>query len=63
MSGAKALPPDTEKAFHYYMEAESYYNMGRMYEQAIGIEKDLQKAFECYHKIIHEECWNHASDE
>ena len=55
--------PDAEKAFHYYVEAESYYNMGRMYEQGIGTEKDLQKAFECYHKIIHEECWNHASDE
>lgn len=55
--------PDAEKAFHYYVEAESYYNMGRMYEQGIGTERDLQKAFECYHKIIHEECWNHASDE
>ena len=55
--------PDAEKAFHYYVEAESYYNMGRIYEQGIGTEKDLQKAFECYHKIIHEECWNHASDE
>ena len=54
---------DAEKAFHYYVEAESYYNMGRMYEQGIGTERDLQKAFECYHKIIHEECWNHASDE
>ena len=54
---------DAEKAFHYYVEAESYYNMGRMYEQGIGTKKDLQKAFECYHKIIHEECWNHAPDE
>ena len=54
---------DAEKAFHYYVEAESYYNMGRMYEQGIGTKKDLQKAFECYHKIIHEECWNHASDD
>lgn len=29
--------------------------MGRMYEQGVVTEKDLQKALECYHKIIHEE--------
>ena len=33
-------------------EAEDYYNMGRMYEQGIGTKQDLQKAFECYHKIV-----------
>ena len=39
---------DAEKAFHYYEEAEDYYNMGRMYEQGIGTKQDLQKAFECH---------------
>ena len=54
---------DAEKAFHYYVEAESYYNMGRMYEQGIGTEKDLQKAFECYHKIIDRKIYEHYSEE
>lgn len=56
--------PDAEKAFHYYVKAEDYYNMGRMYEQGIiGREKDLQKAFECYHKIIDREIYKHYSEE
>lgn len=55
---------DAEKAFHYYVEAEDYYNMGRMYEQGIiGREKDLQKAFECYHKIIDRKIYKHYSEE
>ncbi|WP_157948161.1 SEL1-like repeat protein [Bacteroides sp. Marseille-P3684] len=40
-----------EKAFHYYEEAEDYYNMGRMYEQGVGTKQDLQKAFECYSSL------------
>lgn len=56
--------PDAEKAFHYYVKAEDYYNMGRMYEQGIiGREKDLQKAFECYHKIIDRKIYEHYSEE
>lgn len=56
--------PDAEKAFHYYVKAEDYYNMGRMYEQGIiGREKDLQKAFECYHKIIDRKIYKHYSEE
>lgn len=44
----EGVAPDAEKAFHYYEEAEDYYNMGRMYEQGIGTKQDLQKAFECH---------------
>ena len=56
--------PDAEKAFHYYVKAEDYYNMGRMYEQGIiGREKDLQKAFECYHKIIDRKIYKYYSEE
>lgn len=55
--------PDAEKAFHYYEEAEDYYNMGRMYEQGLGTKKDLRKAFECYHKIVDRKIYEHDSEE
>ena len=55
--------PDAEKAFHYYVEAEDYYNMGRMYEQGIGVGKDLHKAFECYYKIVDREIYESDSEE
>lgn len=54
--------PDAEKAFHYYVEAEDYYNMGRMYEQGIGTKQDLQKAFECYHKIVDRKIYSFDSE-
>ena len=64
MSGGEGTAPDAEKAFHYYVKAEDYYNMGRMYEQGIiGREKDLQKAFECYHKIIDRKIYKYYSEE
>ena len=55
--------PNAEKAFHYYVEAEDYYNMGRMYEQGIGTKQDLQKAFECYHKIVDRKIYSFDSEE
>ena len=63
MNEAKAPHPNMEKAFYYYKQANDNYNIGRMYEQGLGTKKDLRKAFECYHKIVDREIYEHDSEE